>query len=143
MLQHPVTAGSENELRWMIAETDALRRFRSEMSHEWRINCGGNSTLDHAGPAQPRTPATTVESSEGRQPNCVPADFQPLVQDIIDRFGRSSIESSSDGTWEQVCLGLLWNLSLCRMKSTPAQARAVHREVRHRDLLLDDAEQRL
>jgi uncharacterized protein YbcC (UPF0753/DUF2309 family) len=138
MLQHPVTAGNENELRWMIAETDALRRFRSEMSHESR-----DRLLEETQHwimrdlRQPRTPATSVESSEDRQPNCVPADFQSLVQDIINRFGRSSIESWSDETWEQVCLGLLWNLSLCRMKSTPAPARAVHREVRHRDLLLD------
>src|SRR5262249_34126749 len=30
MLQHPLRLGPDNELRWLIAETDALRKFRSE-----------------------------------------------------------------------------------------------------------------
>ncbi len=36
MLQYPLHSGHERELRWVIAETDALQRFRPEISHEIR-----------------------------------------------------------------------------------------------------------
>ena len=36
MLQHSINPGAEHELSWMIAETDAIQRFRSEISHSVR-----------------------------------------------------------------------------------------------------------
>src|SRR6185369_8796018 len=36
MLQHPLRVGPDAELRWLIAETDALRRFRGETPYQVR-----------------------------------------------------------------------------------------------------------
>ena len=36
MLEHPLHLGTESELRWLMAETDALRRFRTETRAEVR-----------------------------------------------------------------------------------------------------------
>ena len=36
MLQHSINPGAEHELHWMIAESDAIQRFRSEISHSVR-----------------------------------------------------------------------------------------------------------
>ncbi len=135
MLQHPVTPANENELRWMIAESDALRRFRSGMSHESRDRL--LEETQHWIMRDLRQSRASTEASSSNLSASCPEQFQSIVQDVITQFGRNSIENWSDSTWEQACLTLIWKLSLCRLKSTPAPAPPVHREVRHRDLLLD------
>lgn len=128
MLQHSLTPGNENELRWMIAESDSLRRFRSEITHEDRDRLLDETQQWVMGElktpsGQPRPEGTT--------------DFSELIQTSLGQFGRKSIESWSDSTWEQVCLSLLWNIARQRMPTTPPPRPTAHREVRHRDLLLD------
>ncbi|MFN9717686.1 MAG: putative inorganic carbon transporter subunit DabA, partial [Planctomycetota bacterium] len=137
MLQHPVTPANENELRWMVAESDALRRFRPEMTHESR-----DRLLEETRHwmmcdlRQPPASSETHTADPATSASC-PKCFQDIVQKVMTEFDRGSIESWSDSIWEQACLSLLWKLSLCRLQTTPAPTRPVHREVRHRDLLLD------
>ena len=128
MLQNAVTPGNQNELRWMIAESDSLRRFRAEITHEVRDRLLEETQhwvmRDFRGSANPERPASGTP-------------FQETVRQSILPFGVARIESWTDVTWEQVCLSLLWKLSLQRMPTTPPPPKPVHREVRHRDLLLD------
>jgi len=128
MLQNAVTPGNQNELRWMIAESDSLRRFRAEITHEIRDRL--LEETQHWVMRDFRAPANPELS--------VPAAvFSEAVQQTVAQFGISSIESWTEATWEQVCLSLLWKLALQRMPTRSPPRKPVHREVRHRDLLLD------
>ncbi len=128
MLQFSLTPGNENELRWMIAESDSLRRFRPEMTHEVRDRL--LEETQHWIMRDLRSP------SDNHRPEGS-TDFSSLVQEVLTHFGRRTIESWSEDTWEQVCLSLVWKLAKQRMPATPPPRPPAHREVRHRDLLLD------
>jgi len=130
MLQHSVTPGNRNELRWMIAESDSLRRFRPDMTHEVRDRL--LEETQHWIMRDLRSAPGTARPNEATG-----SDLSETVQETINAFGRKSIESWTDTTWEQVCLSLLWVLARQRMSTTPPPPNPVHREVRHRDLLLD------
>ena len=133
MLQHPVIPGTENELRWMIAESDSLRRFRIEMTHEVRDRL--LEETQHWIMRDIRSPGEHAKTQSSNTEDKL--DFTELVSETLVPFGRNSIESWTETQWEQVCLSLLWKLAKQRMPTTPPPAAPVHREVRHRDLLLD------
>lgn len=134
MLQHPVVPGTENELRWMIAESDSLKRFRAEMTHEVRDRLLEETQHWIMRDVRASGPSANDSSNEKQHGK---SDYTQLVHQTIAEFGRNSIESWTDTVWEQVCLSLLWKLARHRMPATPPPAAPVHREVRHRDLLLD------
>jgi uncharacterized protein YbcC (UPF0753/DUF2309 family) len=128
MLQHAVMPGSDSELRWIIAESDALRKFRSDIRHEIRDRLIEETqhwimrdVRTRSGPAQTKN---------------VP-DVSSDILETLSRFGQKSIESWTEKNWEHVCLNLLWTIAKKRMTSTPPPSRSAHREVRHRDLLVD------
>jgi uncharacterized protein len=128
MLQHSVTPGNQNELRWTIAESDALRRFRTEMTHEVRDRL--LEQTQHWIMRDLRSPGEPSPTTDHPEIACI-------VQEVVSNFGRSNIERWSDETWEQVSLDLLWKIIQQRITTTPTPRRTMHREVRHRDLLLD------
>ncbi|GDY07910.1 UPF0753 protein [Planctomycetia bacterium] len=102
MLQYPLQTGPVEELRWFVAETDALTSFREdappaartkiiEESKRWvmrDLRDGGDDPDRGSGPHATHD--------------------QHLHDDLIRRFGESSIENWSDETWESFSLRLLW-----------------------------------
>ncbi len=127
MLQHPLTPGNEHELRWMIAESDSLRRFRPEMTHEKR---------DRMLEESQHWIMRDLRSPEGAASQQTPAEFLPLIDETLGQFGRRAIESWTESVWEQVCLSLLWRLTNHRMASTPVEVSRPLSGQRPRDLLL-------
>lgn len=132
MLQHPLQTGPVEELRWFIAETDALTRFRDDAPQASRttileetkrwvmrdLRDGGDDPHRGSGPHATHD--------------------QHLHDDLIRRFGESSIESWSDQTWEAFSLRLLWRV--CREGAqhikSDVSGPASHGALRHRDVLL-------
>lgn len=129
MLQHALQQAPDAELRWFVAETDALARFRGDVpvmakqrsmeeTRHWvmrDLRRNGHS-LDRTSPAERR--------------------IHDLLRGLIQRFGESSMESWSDATWEAFTLQALWRI--CRegvhgLKQTHVPQSA---PLRHRDLLL-------
>ena len=131
MLKHPLQSGPVEELRWFVAETDALSRFREDAPQAARakiidetkrwvmrdLRDGGDD------PHRGTGPHGTHE--------------QHLHDDLIRRFGESSIEHWPPSTWGAFSLRLLWRV--CRdgalaVKSNVATApkRPV---LRHREAL--------
>ncbi len=98
MVQFPLRSGLSDELRWVIAETDALRRFRAEVepsvrkqmiseTRRWMMcQYGGADRLRNEG----ADPVQQVLSSE--------------------RFGVESMDSWSNRTWEAFVLNFLWRI---------------------------------
>ncbi len=127
MLQYPLRTAPAAELRWFVAETDALTRFRQDAPAEvrrrfleetkhWIIRdfANGNHEDD---PQYTQTDAA--------------------LAGLIDHYGRESIQSWSDTTWESFTLEALWRLvrdGVHRVKLPPHQPPQF---TRHRDLLFD------
>lgn len=127
MLLHPLRVAPSAELRWFVAETDALRRFRKD------ARAGAKrSVVDETrhwvmrdlrdGAASPRTRAG--------ERVCAAMD------ELVDRFGRSSIERWSDAKWESFCLHALWRACCQGVHGLPAPPDGAAAPARHRDLLL-------
>jgi uncharacterized protein YbcC (UPF0753/DUF2309 family) len=133
MLQHAVPTAPDDELKWFIAESDALTRFRQEVpltvrerfveeTRHWVLR-----DLHHppAGEA-----AGGTETNRTRQ----------VLGDLITRFGPSSIEHWNDPKqeWEALCLKVLWRVCYdgARRGSVPAPYTNPQSR-RHRDLLFE------
>lgn len=128
MLQFPLRTGPPAELRWVIAETDALRRFREEVELAVRDRMI----------AETRRWITTDQRNGGS------AERPPAINvlnDVFEPFDRRTVASWNDRTWEAFCLNFLWRV--CRKGvqlvcegDEPSQRRP-YRLRRHRDLLLE------
>ncbi len=103
MLQYPIRSGSEAELRWLVAETDALRRFRPdvpftvrdhvlEQTRHWILRDLRNG----------RANGRTSSSSPGTE------QAKLALAELLERFGLEKIEHWSAATWEAVTLHALW-----------------------------------
>ena len=125
MLQFPFRTGPTEELRWMIAETDALRRFRPEVDPAVRDRMITDSQ---------RWVMRELQG-DGRRPH--PA--VDVFADVWEQFDRRSIDSWSDGTWEAFVLNFLWRVCLGGLRSAELELPPRTTEqppLRHRDVLL-------
>lgn len=97
MLQFPLRSGSVAELRWLVAETDALRKFRSEVREETR-----RSTIE----ATRRW--ILGEQQQGKASRLV--EQQDLIDGVLSQFPLHSLENWSEKTWEAFVLNFLWRV---------------------------------
>lgn len=131
MLKYPQRMGPDCELRWFVAETDALRKVRREVADTSReqfiqrtrqwimrdVRAGGASTVGL--------------QKRGQDPR-----VQVVLADLTRHLGGSDIESWNDETWEAFSLQTLWRI--CRNGARDV-ARFDAPEIplhRHRDILL-------
>ncbi len=123
MLMHPVRLGPDAELRWLVAETDALQRFREDVPAE---------TRHHVVEETRRWTMRDLCNGNGSESGRVVA-----IKELVKQFGESSIERWSDVAWEAFCLQAMWRI--CRQgvhgveRFSPAPAPAL----RLRDWLLE------
>lgn len=132
MLENRLHSGPDAELRWFIAETDALRHIRQEVpaatrsaligkTRHWIMRDVRGSTRNH--------PLLAADPKSGRR-------IHEMLADLLRHFGESSIETWNDETWEAFTLQVLWRV--CREgvhglhNFTPPPPESI----RHRDLLL-------
>ena len=129
MLTHTLRSAPAAELRWFVAESDALRKLRPEVSDETRVRFVDGTRhwimRDHRG--------TTSESASGKE-----SGFAANVANLIERFGGRSIERWTDAIWEAFALQLTWRLCHQGARNhSPRPAAASHGAIRRRQLLLD------
>jgi uncharacterized protein YbcC (UPF0753/DUF2309 family) len=132
MLKHPLRLAPAEELRWFVAETDALTRFCPAMppalktrfleeTRHWVLrDLAGNLGAEPAGGGQPHD-----------------YRIQRVLAGLIQQFGASSIERWSERTWESFSLQALWRICRSGVHGIPAQPSPQPATVRHRDLLLE------
>jgi uncharacterized protein YbcC (UPF0753/DUF2309 family) len=129
MLQHSLRTAPSAELRWVIAETDALRKFRSDAASEVRKRVIDSTRRwimrDFRNVGAPS--ASDPYSSE----------LRGIISDLLTSFGKSTIEEWTEATWESFYLQLLWRVCSSGVRN----ARRVHNppteQERHRDVLLE------
>ncbi|MEZ6060994.1 MAG: DUF2309 domain-containing protein [Planctomycetaceae bacterium] len=101
MLRHPLHVGPDAELKWVVAETDALDRFRHEVPVRVR-----ERTL-----ADTREWFTERLTGAAEDPSCSDEQFRELTDDMFSRYGRR-LSRWRERRWEAVSLQLLWRV--CR-----------------------------
>ena len=134
MLQFPLRSGPTEELRWFVAETDALRHIRGDVCEAVRkrliaetrrwvmrdLRGGNEAARNDRGPA----------ARSAHPPS-------PALAGLIEQFGESAIEDWSEETWEAFALRALWRICSEGVASTPPAPALPLTAVRHRDLLLE------
>jgi uncharacterized protein len=125
MLKHSLRTAPSPELRWVVAETDALRTYRSDVAQETarRLTEGTRHWI--------------MRDFRGGVPLAATSQrLQQLVEQTLDRFDRSRIESWDDDQWQAVCLQLLWQLAVDGVARANRASQGPPRHLRHRDALL-------
>jgi uncharacterized protein len=129
MLQYPIRTGPTEELVWYVAEANALKRVRSEVSstvrarliaetRRWVIRDlrAGISGTSNGAAAKP------VSSS---------------LAELLNRFGAAWIETWADDDWEAFTLQALWRLCCDGVRDLPPYTKPPPPPVRQRDLLFE------
>ncbi len=123
MLLHSVLTGSDAELQWLFAESDALDRFRTGV--------------------EPQTSSAMLEATRHwimrhlRQQLSEPSTaIPPAIRSVFQNFPMHTIESWSDSTWKQLTLQLLWRICQNGVLSTSPLQHRSRSTYRHRDILL-------
>lgn len=123
MLQHPLRCGPDAELKWLIAETDALRRFRPETPHDVRTQMIEETRR-------------WVMRDLRMESSWTSDSVREAMSSLFERFGGSSIEKWSSATWEEATLNLLWSTCMQGVRGVDTPPPAATLPVRHRDMLL-------
>jgi uncharacterized protein YbcC (UPF0753/DUF2309 family) len=132
MLRHRLLDGPPQELRWFVAETDALSKMLADVTPEARVRFIADTKRWVM-----RDLRTIAESVSDLSPHVQDVHHVPAIADLLQNFGEATIERWTDQTWESFALQSLWRI--CRsgvqgLKTAPPPA-TMH--LRHRDVLLE------
>ncbi len=104
MLEYPLQLASSAELRWAVAESDALRSFRAFVHGPTKLRLVAETR--HWVMRDLRNGNGSGDSSPET------ARIRQHVRDLFMLFGKTTIERWSEATWESFCLHLLWRICL-------------------------------
>ena len=125
MLNHWPKTGPAAELEWLVAETDALRKFQADVPE---------SVKDQTVGLTRHWVMRDVRNGGGR-PAALEGPIGGIFTGLFQSFDASVIEEWTDETWESFCLHLLWKV--CLIGAGHADVQAVETPLlRHRDALL-------
>jgi uncharacterized protein YbcC (UPF0753/DUF2309 family) len=133
MLEGTLHQGPLHELRWYVAETDALRRFRQDAppairarlireTQHWVLRDVLNNHAED----------TAASGTGPRQ-----AHVRPAILELLKHYDIRNIERWTEATWEEFTLRALWRLCRQGAHGVKISRRASERVSRHRDLLLE------
>ena len=127
MLRHPLKHGPAEELRWYVAETDALTRLCASIEPAQR---------EQFVRATRHWVMRDVRSGRGKKPT-PHHDPHAIAADLLKRYDESSIETWSDEKWESFALQMLWRICREGVHGVEPRVRTDELPMRHRDLLLE------
>jgi uncharacterized protein YbcC (UPF0753/DUF2309 family) len=128
MLQYPLRSGSVEELRWHVAETDALRRVRREAASAVREQFIAETRHWFLRDLRERGERGTGGKSA--------LGMLPILKGIFERLNEKTIEDWSNDKWEEFALRALWGICCQGVADVPPLAPEPPAPIRHRDLLL-------
>lgn len=131
MLKFPLREAPAAELRWFLAESDALKRFLPNATPALR-----EASLDHTRRwiLQEIVPQRSAAQTNGTHS---PAPCKLSVFDhALNGFDLAHIERWSDRTWTEFCLQMLWRVSHQIATTVPLCA-VPNPQTRPRDVLLE------
>lgn len=126
MLKHSLRTAPSPELRWVVAETDALRTYRSDVAPELRKRLTEGTRHWIMRDFRGGSPAGQAKDSP----------LSGLIEQVLDGYDRTNIEAWNDVEWESVCLQLLWRLSFDGVQRADHASPPLPGALRQRDALL-------
>ena len=126
ILAHPLLTGPAAELRWVVAETDALRTFRSETpqaSSDRMIADTRHRIMRDLWNGAPQA------STDGR--------IRAVLDRVFERFDKEQIEQWDEVTWEAFTLHVLWLVCIDGVQRGSIETKGPIQLTRHRDVLLE------
>lgn len=131
MLQYPLHSAPPEELRWFIAETDALTRFGKEVPMPIRkefVEATRQWVMRELARQSNNVPDSTIGHN--------PAPFQ-ITPNLLRRFDARPLDRWNESDWDSATLQLLWLVCREGVRQTRRPvANRVATCIRHRDLLL-------
>tara|TARA_R110002049_G_scaffold2750_4_gene21904 strand:+ start:44808 stop:47903 length:3096 start_codon:yes stop_codon:yes gene_type:complete len=132
MLQFPLRTGSGAQLRWVIAETDALRVFREEVPHHVRD--------DMIAATRQWVMQETANGNRVESPSTPDAATDDPFTETLASLSTKPSESWNNKNWEAFTLSFLWRVCQRGVRLIHPQHHqedtSSNRVVRDRDLLL-------
>src|SRR4051812_35296280 len=133
MLRFPLRVGPTEELVWYVAEANALRKVRQEVSAADRARLIAETRRwvirDLRAFAEPGRNGSTGLGASPRVPES--------LGELLDRFGDEKMERWSDRDWEGFTLQALWRICCDGVRDLPQYTPPPAEPVRHRDLLFE------
>jgi uncharacterized protein len=129
MLQYPLRTGPTEELVWYVAEANALRRVRSEVSSAVRARLIAETRRWVIRDLRGGTSRTTG--------NPAAAPVSRSLAEMLHHFGAGTIESWTDDDWEGFTLQALWRLCCDGVRDLPPYTMPPSPPVRQRDMLFE------
>lgn len=126
MLQYQLYSGDERELQWVMAETDALLRFRPDISHEAR---------DRLLEQTRHWILRDLKKLRTGEAAAQDPEIMQSLKEALEQLPVARIEHWSDHVWERVCLKLLWRLVHRGVAAQPAPEAIAAAELRPAALL--------
>jgi hypothetical protein len=129
MLQYPLRTGPTEELVWYVAEANALRRVRSEVSSAVRARLIAETRRwvirDLRG------------GSDGARSGSAESPISVSLAEMLHRFGASTVESWTDDDWESFTLQALWRLCCDGVRDLPPYTKQPPPPVRQHDMVFE------
>ena len=113
LLLNSLQSGDNSELAWLLKESDALLRFRTETSEVNRTKLIAESRHWVAGHFD-----------------------EPISREFQDVLRRARAADSDSEIWEEVSLKLMWHYCCAGVRRVPLIRPPVPRSFRHRDLIV-------
>lgn len=142
MLGCPLEDANHAELRWFVAESDALQNFRPDTpaqvrreliddTRRWVMRDVYRSRrVDGGAAAGPRRPHPGQRDDESTLANV-------LLAGVVEHFGGTEIEHWTAATWESFCLHALWRVCYHGVRYVWDGHAEVRRPLRHRQALCE------
>lgn len=125
MLEQPLRLAPTHELEWLITESDALQRFRDEVSPSIRQKVLG------------RTREWMLRDQHGGDAEGQPVRVREALEPVLAIFDSSRMHQWRDTTWVSFVLHLLWRACLLGVRDAAPPLAVAALPVRHRDMLLE------
>lgn len=126
MLRYPLRLGPTEELRWVVAQTDALQKFRNEAPENIR-----DRMIEETRRWVMRDLRQDQSFVDDQSP------FQKSLQKLFIQFDKSRIETWDESEWEAFTLHLLWSVCRNGVKNVEHFGEPARGLVRPRDVILE------
>lgn len=132
MLQYTLRTGPAEELRWFVAETNALTEFRADAPIGLR-----DTYIAQTRHWIMRNVRGANEADKHEEIVRYEAGARELLGDVLKHYGEESIEQWTPKIWEEVSLKALWLVCQENVKSLELPSHPHSYVIRHRDLMLE------
>ena len=123
MLRHPVLTGSDAEIQWLFAQSDALEHFQTGV--EPKTGFAMLEATRHWMMRELRLHLSDASTS-----------IPESIRSVFTQFPMRTIESWNDSKWQQLTLQLLWRICQNGVRGTSRLQHKTPSTNRHRDILL-------